>query len=246
MSTKSAFAKKVKEALSTPPDEDALAGSREWRTVLDEFAQSLQSPPYDLVSGRVVHGAAPGIYRLVVAPLSRRDERSTMLVFQFLGGSGRLIGKDPVEFKKQKDLEDFLLAFAKLPAFRETLDELQSRAQEDSEGYLRMGFPNTRDPRVDVLVRVPGEQQIALAKSAEAHRKEMLRMHVTVESPRSIANGTYDPQTTYTWLVSSGFALAVQTHRIVDRRIELEGHARILRRITDEETPGVKRASRRS
>ncbi len=244
MAKKSTFANKVKAALATPPEEDALEGSREWRSVLEEFASSLQSSPYDLVRARVVHGAAPGIYRLVVAPLSRRDERSTMFVFQFLGGGGRLIGKDTVEFRTLSELEDFLVAFAKRPVFRGTLDELQSRARQDSEGYLRKQYPSTRDPRVDVLVRVPGDQQIVLAKSAEAQLQETIRIHVVAEGPRSIAEGIYSAQEPYSWLVTSGFAVAVAKHARVDSNIQIEGQAFILSKLSSQNTPGIKRVEK--
>lgn len=41
--------------------------------------------------------------------------------------------------------------------------ELERRAGEPVEGFLRSGFPRDRDPRVDVFVEVPSEAQLLLA-----------------------------------------------------------------------------------
>jgi hypothetical protein len=176
------------------------------RAILDEFAEWITKKSGQNVYARTTETGVPEGTRLVWGPLNRLGDTSTLLVVSGQGDRAIKLGVGQNLYMSKEAMQADIVSLVESEAFQESMAELERRAGEPVEGFLRSGFPRDRDPRVDVFVEVPPEEQLRLAKAClgwAEPRVAGVRVHLVQPSP--IANGIFQERKgILCWLVSGG------------------------------------------
>lgn len=204
------FREAVKTALKSAAVDEETA--TRWDDVLRDFAAGINEEE-PAVFAFVRLGGAPTVRHLVLVPKGRRDQSAILLsaaatpnVIVILSG----LPDERREFTEVDAFQAFLLGFARLPTFRETLETLRKIAAEPVTGFLRFGHHKNRMPSRDIVVKVPADAQQALADAAEATPRRLVEMPVAPTGPSPLGQGTYDASHPPRWLVAGGYVLEIE------------------------------------
>lgn len=188
--------------------EEILFRGDKFFKVLKEFAMALQ----DLNPGvyaEAERGDIPQVFYLKVAPQHRPFESNIMMNF-FMGEDGLATSSKVI--KTVTELEEHLVDFYALPAFRESLASMAERSKEDIYGLLRRSLT---DLRMDTaaLFLLPNSEFIRLA-TARQHTTLTLRVHKESRYYGGTLTNPADMLThlqAFRWFAVSGYGLRV-TH----------------------------------
>jgi hypothetical protein len=196
------------------------------RAILDEFAEWIRKKSEGRVYARTEGMGVPEGTRLVWGPVNRLGDTSTLLVVSGQGDRAIKLGVAQQLYMSREAMQADLVSLVESEAFRESMAELEQRADEPVEGFLRSGFPRDRDPRVDVFVEVPPDEQRRLV---DAHlgwaEPRVIDFRVRLVGPSPIAKGVFqDRKDTLRWLVSGGVVTKLDLPLREDGgRLELSG-----------------------
>ena len=176
------------------------------RAILDEFAEWITKQSGGRVYARNVGTGVPEGIRLVWGPVNRLTDTNTLLVVLGQGNRAIKLGVEQHLYISREEMQADLVGLVESEAFRESMAELERRAGERVEGFLRSGFPRDRNPKDDVFVEVPPEEQRRLA---DAHLgwagPRVTDLCVRLVGPSPIAKGVFqDRKDKLGWLVSGG------------------------------------------
>jgi hypothetical protein len=220
------FRDAVKRALKDKAADDTV--DTPWDSVLGEFAASINEEKPS-VFAFVRRGGAPTVRHLVLAPKGRRDQGSILLSLEVASAFVVILSGDRREFTDVEDFETFLLRFARLPAFQETLRTLTVLAGQPVAGSLRFGHAKDRSPARDIGVKVNAAEQHRLAEAAEKASDEALELCVELAGVSLLGQGTYDAEKPPRWLVAGGYLLDIATSESVGlERVRVRGIAGVL------------------
>lgn len=215
------FREAVKQALKgTAVD---LPTETPWDEVLREFVTGInENEEGRKVLAFVRRGEAPSVRHLVLAPKGRRDQARVMLSLEATAKVVVVLSGDHREFTDVDGFQDFLIAFARLPDFRSTLETLSKVAAAPVTGFLRFGHATDRSPSRDIVVEVPAPEQHRLADAAEVSPRKPVKIYVDPKGPSPLGQGVYDAQHPPRWLVAGGYALEIE-----DSQVEPTGQIKV-------------------
>jgi len=196
-----------------------------WLEALEDFVGYLNEKHAGEVHARLTGSGVPDAVRLQVAPATRWNEGMTALVLQGSRDRAIVLGQGQMLFRSRADLEKYLVDFLRSSTFRSTLRELGERNAEPSEGYLRFGGPQDRDPRRDVMVGIPADVQRRIAEaSMRGEHVDVGEFDAGVLPSNAAAQGKLDPESPPRWLASGGFLVELTgMTSLDDKTLRLRG-----------------------
>jgi hypothetical protein len=145
-------------------------------------------------------------------------------------GQATVLGQHQQLFWREKDFEEYLLHFVRLPAFVRTLKALERRNSEPAEGFLRVGKPRHRNPDQDVFVEIPQDVQLQIGRAYRDGRDALIdAFDVKTSLGPPVARGAIDA-TKPEWLLAAGIVVELEPDKVrVDKggkSVQLQGRVR--------------------
>ena len=193
------FADTVKATVDSVDKLPQSTPAQAYLKVLNELANGLSQTG---IGAAIVPGRDPRRSTLYLHPMHRPNTGFHMLVFHLSEDAIVVSGEEPTRITTPEALQDWLLDFIKLPAFRESMAILRDRATQPVDARLCVG-DSKNFTRGDVLVMVQPEDQVRLdAAPGTVLTFEVERMNFPGNAP-------IDPSVTYTELDSAGLVMRV-------------------------------------
>jgi hypothetical protein len=203
------FREELLRATRAPQAPEPAGLRTPWDDVLDEFVAVLNEGYADALRAYRRDGAASGVGHIVVTPRGRRNHRNTLLVLHFEHDEARVLAGGGRSFATPDALQEYLINFVRLPAFRETVRSMRELAAEPVTGVLqgRDLELGARRPSTDILVTLAPEEQARLADACETRLRQPIELVVTLPGPSPAGRGTYGRAASLRWLVAGGYGL---------------------------------------